>query len=290
MPPLSEPALALFLLQQQLGPADASSPSCAAPGRLERIGRLAAALADGVEVIVLPAQDVLPYDFVPPSPAVIGRRVKALTDLARAPTAPRLLLTSATAALQRVRPAIVWQEATVTLHVGDELDPDGLRAALAQRAYHWDERVDEPGDVAIRGQVIDVFPAGGHMPARLHLQDGRITAIGSVDPVTLRTTTPVDSIELRPATEYRIDADEMTEARALIEPGADTAAHKADSICHAASSPCSTSSTARPATAIRRLTSAGSPFATASTTLTTPRARPVASPGSPTCRRPSACS
>ena len=190
-------------------------------GRLQRVAGLASVLADSVEVIVLPPPDVLPYDLVPPAPAVVGRRVRALTELARPSEQPRLLLTSATASLLRVRPASVWREAALPLKVGDRIEEEPFRTGLAQRGYHWDERIDEPGEVALRGQVIDVFPAGEREPVRLQLAAGRIAGILRVDPVTLRSIAPLDQVVLRPATEFRIDPEEMTAARALLQPDVD---------------------------------------------------------------------
>ena len=224
---LPDAALALFLVRQA-AERERLIGILRGAGRLDRVARIAAAVANGVEVITLPAPDVLPYDLVPPSPAVVGRRVRALTALAAKATGPRLLLTSATGALLRVRPAVVWRDAALRLRVGDRMDEERFRAALAQRGYRWDERIDEPGEVALRGQVIDLFPAGEPRPVRLQIEEGRIRGIVSVDPVTLRSIDAVASVVLRPATEYRIDPEAMAEARALLEPDADPEEHQAE--------------------------------------------------------------
>src|SRR6185312_8541378 len=179
------------------------------------------AFAEGVEVLVLPPWDVLPYDRAAPSAASVGRRVLTLTALARPAAAPRLLLTSADAALQRVRPAASWRNADLVLRPGEALDLDALRTALAERGYRWDERVDEPGEVALRGQVIDIFPAGAAEPARLELEEDRIAGIASYDPVTLRTDDGLDELILHPAIEFPLDPDDVEDAEALLEPDAE---------------------------------------------------------------------
>ena len=220
MPPdLTDPALAFALLQQTRRCGQLVAVLRGA-GRLDRIARLAVALADGIEVLVLPPADVLPYDLVPPSARTIGRRVAALTRLASPAFAPRLLLTSATAALQRVRPGAVWRDAELTLQPGERIDRDLFRQALAVRAYRWDERVDEPGDVALRGQVIDIFASGEVEPVRLHMQDDRIVSMSGFDPVTLRSTATRSELKLRPVTEFRIDEDGLAAAASRLEPDA----------------------------------------------------------------------
>ena len=216
-PDRSDPALAFDLLQQTRRSGQVIAILRGA-GRLDRVARLATALADGIEVLVLPPVDVLPYDLVAPSARAAGRRVAALTLLASPATLPRLLLTSATAALQRVRPAEIWQAAELSITQGDRIDRDALREALAVRAYHWDERVDQPGEAALRGQVIDIFPSGETAPVRLHLQGDMIESITGIDLVTQRSTGPLAHLKLRPATEFRIDADGLPAATSLLEP------------------------------------------------------------------------
>lgn len=216
-PDRSDPALAFALLQKTRRCGQLIAILRGA-GRLDRIARLAAAFAGDVEVLVLPPVDVLPYDLVAPSARAVGRRVAALTLLASPAAGPRLLLTSATASLQRVRPAEVWQAAELSIAQGDRIDRDALREALAIRAYHWDERVDEPGEAALRGQVIDIFPSGDVEPVRLHLDGDVIESITGIDPVTQRSTAPRGELKLRPATEFRIDADGLSAATSLLEP------------------------------------------------------------------------
>ncbi len=216
-PDRSDPALAFALLQQTRRSGQLIAILRGA-GRLDRVACLATALAADVEVLVLPPVDVLPYDLIAPSAHAVGRRVATLTQLATSATGPRLLLTSATASLQRVRPGKVWQDAELTIEKGDRIDRDALREALAVRAYHWDERVDEPGEAAFRGQVIDIFPSGDPAPVRLHLQDNVVMSITGIDLGTQRSAAPLDRVKLRPATEFRIDAEELPAAARRLAP------------------------------------------------------------------------
>ena len=169
--------------------------------RAERLGRLLAGLAPSLDVIVMPGWDCLPYDRASPSREVMGRRVVALRRLTEANDAPRLLVTTPDALLQRVPPRETWSRAGFMLQAGEPFDLSALEAYLQHTGYVLDERVDEPGEAAIRGGVIDIFPAGAGSPFRLEHADGRIVAIRGYDPVSQRTEEDADALRLDPASE-----------------------------------------------------------------------------------------
>ncbi len=208
--------MALWLLEQA-GRHRAVMAVLRSGPRLERVAALAAAFADGVEVLALPAWDALPYDRVAPSPAIIGRRTRTLMALAAPASRPRLLLASAAAVLQRVRPPADWAGAGLTLRLGERLDFDALRLALAERGYHWDERVDEAGEVALRGGTVELFPAADALPVRIELsEDRRITGLHHYDPVTQRSTSGLDDVTLHPATERHLDSSDVEAAAEMM--------------------------------------------------------------------------
>ena len=224
---LPEAALALHLVDQarQAAGAPVLAILRSAP-RLTRVAALARAIAPDVPVLTLPPWDVLPYDRASPSPGIVGQRLRALQALAARP-APCLVLTSAAAALQRVRPARDLQPDPV-LRPGDPLDLDGLVQDLAARGYHPEERVDEPGTVALRGQTVELFPAGAPAPIRLEVQDGLITALHPFDPLTQRRTGDAGSVALTPATEFPLDPAEVEDAAEALEAAATPASTTPD--------------------------------------------------------------
>ena len=113
-------ALALHLIDQARAARRPILAILRSASRLPCIAAMTHAMGTGTEVLVLPPWDVLPYDPAPPSPAIVGQRMRALQALARPPAGPRLLLTAA--ALQRVRPAADLQPDPM-LRPGDALDP-----------------------------------------------------------------------------------------------------------------------------------------------------------------------
>ena len=169
--------------------------------RAQRLVRALRGLAPRLEVVILPPWDCLPYDRAGPSRETMGRRIAALRRLTEAIDAPHLLMTTIDTAMQRVPPRRVWRDASLILSIGDLLCLDQLETYLRRVGYALDERVDEPGEATIRGEVIDIFPAGAEMPVRLDHEDGRIVGMRRFNPVTQRTIDEVDELRLEAASE-----------------------------------------------------------------------------------------
>ena len=155
---------------------------CRSETRAARLAAAAQALGEGVEVIHLAAPDAAPYDRAPATPASLGARLEALRRLRAPAQAPRLLVAGPAAALRR------WPAeapAPLRLRPGDALEPEALEAL----GYAAEEIVDDPGEWALRGAVLDVFPAlPGARPHRLERdEEGRIRAIHLFHPLTQRT-------------------------------------------------------------------------------------------------------
>ena len=151
-------------------------------------------------VMVFPRWDCFPYELGGPSREIMGRRASVLRRLSAAIPEP-LLIATPEAALQRVPPRRIWPGATLTVRVGEEISPETLRDFLERTGYELDAFVDEPGEAAIHGQTIDVFPAGSLGPVRIDAMDGRVTAINAYDPATQRTTEGLSEIVFDAASE-----------------------------------------------------------------------------------------
>lgn len=168
--------------------------------RAEEIARALAALSDGgVEVLLLPGWDCLPYDRASPSREVMGRRMAVLQALAHPPERARILVVSPAALMQRL-PADAGD--TFTLVKGERLDRDAFAAFCAQAGYIVDDRVDEPGEVGLLGEVIDIFPAAADAPVRVDLDAAdEILALRLYDPVTQRSDGEITRLVAPPASE-----------------------------------------------------------------------------------------
>ncbi|CAO4195261.1 MAG: DEAD/DEAH box helicase [Methylorubrum extorquens] len=175
--------------------------------RLDEIAAVLLALAPERTVAVYPEWDCLPFDRASPSRGVMGARTGVLRWLTDDRAQPDIVLTTAPALLQRVPPPETWESAHIELRVGEPLDAEQLTAQLARLGYILDDRVDEPGEVAVRGRTIDVFPAAAPLPCRVEHDGARITAIRSYDPVSQRSRVETERLVIDPATEIILDPD-----------------------------------------------------------------------------------
>ncbi len=176
--------------------------------RATDIAAIAAALAPDATVVHLPSSDALPGDDSPASPANVGLRVAALRRLRAASaseTGPILLVTTAEATAVRYPEPAMFDAAPPRLAVGDTLDIAAFAATAAEIGYVVDDRIDEPGEIAVRGNVIDIFPADRDTPVRIEFADGRITALRDYDPVSQLGLADVAVIEVGRATEPTIE-------------------------------------------------------------------------------------
>ena len=177
--------------------------------RAEEVARALAALADPetVEVLLFPPWDCLPFDRASPSRDVQGRRLAVLARLATdGADIDRIVVLSPEALMQRLPP----QSAINTeyrIAVGDLLDREALAAFARRTGYVEDDRIDEPGEIAFLGEVIDVYPAAAEKPVRIALADEIVTGIHSFDPLSQRTEADLDSVVLTGASELHLDDD-----------------------------------------------------------------------------------
>ena len=168
------------------------------------------------EVLVFPAWDCLPYDRLSPHPDIVAERLETLARLAapKKPGAPaRIVLASVGAALQRVPPHSLYADAAVVLRKGQSLDVTWLTKFLGENGYGRAETVMEPGEFAVRGGLVDLFPPGTNEPLRLDLFGDSLEAIRSFDPMSQRSTGERDEVVLLPVSEVLLTADSIARFR-----------------------------------------------------------------------------
>jgi transcription-repair coupling factor (superfamily II helicase) len=178
-------------------------------------------------IVHFPSSDALPGDTAPASPANVGRRVAALRHLRSAVSSKEqvaLITTGEAAARLYPRPSS-FDAAPPTVKVGTPIDIAAFATQLVEIGYSDDDRVDAPGEIAVRGQVIDIFPADAEMPVRLEISDGRIADIRAFDPASQRGLEALETVEVGRASEPK-EPPEVTlfehfpGASVLLEPGA----------------------------------------------------------------------
>jgi len=174
--------------------------------------------APGLNALAVPAWDCLPYDRVSPNSEVVSRRIDALTELASGPgrSTPgmgRVVLTTVNAVLQRVPPRSLFAGASFAAGVGKPLATGDLLAFLARNGYRRADTVREPGEYALRGGIVDLFPPGTTLPLRLDLFGDVLEAIRAFDPMTQISAERIGHFALKPVSEVLLDDDAIARFR-----------------------------------------------------------------------------
>ncbi|WP_170437699.1 transcription-repair coupling factor [Ruegeria arenilitoris] len=169
--------------------------------------------APDMPVILFPGWDCLPFDRVSPNPDIAAARVATLAALVHQMPERFVLLTTLNAATQRVPARDVLRQAAFTARVGQRIDEAALRDFLVRMGFSQSPTVMEPGDYAVRGGIIDIFPPGEAGPVRLDLFGDVLDGARRFDPATQRTTEKLDLIELAPVSEVILDEAAITRFR-----------------------------------------------------------------------------
>ncbi|HYT52856.1 MAG TPA: transcription-repair coupling factor [Gaiellaceae bacterium] len=202
---VSEPALPLLLssLHERLN----RGLVCALPEDADaRDAAEAAAWFLGDDrVALLPSRGVHWASGLEPPPHLVGERARALDVLARG----GLVCASATALAEGMPPPGERPE-PIEVAQGQEPGIDLLAEGFALAGYERVERVEERGQFAVRGGLVDVFPTTGREPLRIELFGDEIESIRAFSPFTQRALHPVESAVVYPAAERRPDLSEPT--------------------------------------------------------------------------------
>ncbi|MGK7653025.1 transcription-repair coupling factor [Roseovarius sp. B08] len=169
--------------------------------------------APEMPVIRFPGWDCLPYDRVSPNADISATRMATLAGLVHGGPSRFILLTTLNAATQRVPARDVLREAAFSAQVDYQIDEEALKSFLVRMGFTQAPTVMEPGDYAVRGGIIDIYPPGESGPVRLDLFGDVLDGVRRFDPATQRTTEKLDRIELAPVSEVILDDAAITRFR-----------------------------------------------------------------------------
>ena len=165
--------------------------------------------APNVRCALFPDWETLPYDTFSPHQDLISERLATLWRISQRDreTGADLVLVPATTALYRLAPPAFLAGYTFDFKVHQKLDEARLRAQLTLAGYSHVSQVVSPGEYAVRGSLIDLFPMGSPVPYRVDLFDDEIDSIRTFDPDTQRSLYPVPEARLLPGREFPMDDD-----------------------------------------------------------------------------------
>jgi len=169
--------------------------------------------APEVEVLTLPSWDCLPYDRASPALRVMAERLATLNALHVKREKPQLLVVTASAATQRLLTPFRIRQLTRRIAEGERIEREALVEQLNALGYQRTDTVAEHGEYAVRGSLIDVFPAGEELALRLDFFGDEIDSLRRFDPADQRSTDKAEGFTLMPASEALLDGDSIKRFR-----------------------------------------------------------------------------
>ncbi|HEY0918034.1 transcription-repair coupling factor [Devosia sp.] len=181
--------------------------------RLERMAEILAQLLPGHALLLLPAWDCLPYDRVSPNGVTIAARMTTLAGLTNAATRGAVVLTAVNALVQRLPPRDAVASMSFAAAAGQVVDSERLIAWAADNGYLRVPTVRETGEYAVRGGLVDLYPASMDTPLRFDFFGKQLESIRTFDPDTQRTTGNLKRIALAPMSEVLLNEDSIRRFR-----------------------------------------------------------------------------
>ncbi len=169
--------------------------------------------APDLRCALFPDWETLPYDSFSPHQDLISERLATLWRLHVASgqrdrsAGADVVIVPATTALYRLAPPSFLAAYTFEFKVKQKLDEARLKAQLTLAGYSHVTQVVGPGEYAVRGGLIDLFPMGSQVPYRVDLWDDEIDSIRTFDPDSQRSLYPVPEVRLLPGREFPMDAE-----------------------------------------------------------------------------------
>ncbi len=179
----------------------------AEPGDTQRLEEELKFFAPALSVAVFPDWETLPYDSFSPHQDLISERLATLWRLLQ-PAASRdvdVVLMPASTALVRLAPPSFLAAYTFDFKHRQRLDEAALKAQLTLAGYTHVSQVVSPGEYAVRGGLIDLFPMGSPVPYRVDLFGDEVDSIRTFDPDSQRSLYPVPAVRLLPGREFPMD-------------------------------------------------------------------------------------
>ena len=187
-------------------PAISLAVICRDGQRMAALSRALAFFGPDILTMEFPAWDCLPYDRVSPNASVVAQRMTALSRLARVKgrDKPSVLLTTVNAALQRVPAREFVATHALSVAPGNVIGMAGIVTWLELNGFTRASTVREPGEYAVRGGILDLFPPGLDMPVRLDFFGDALETIRTFDAQTQRSETELRGLDLVPVSEFQL--------------------------------------------------------------------------------------
>ena len=183
----------------------------AEPADTQRLEGELAFFAPELRIAVFPDWETLPYDTFSPHQDLISERLATLWRIQRGEV--DVVLLPASTALVRLAPPSFLAAYTFNFKQKEKLNEAALKAQLTLAGYTHVSQVVSPGEYAVRGGLIDLFPMGSLVPFRVDLFGDEVDSIRTFDPDSQRSLYPVPEVRLLPGREFPMDEASRTAFR-----------------------------------------------------------------------------
>ena len=173
-----------------------------------------AVFAPELPVLPFPDWETLPYDLFGPQPDIVSRRVATLYRLPG--VRHGVLVVPVSTLMQRLAPPGFIAGQALVVEQGQRLSLEEEKRRLEAAGYRNVPQVLDPGDFAVRGALLDIYPMGSPEPYRIELFDEDVDSIRTFDPETQRSLHKVDSVRMLPAREFPLDEDAGLRFRSVL--------------------------------------------------------------------------
>ena len=196
-------------------PATSALVICRDGSRMAALARALAFFAPKIETLQFPAWDCLPYDRVSPHATIVAQRMTVLSRLARVKgrEKPAVVLTTVNAVLQRVPARELIGKQALSAAPGNVLGMEGVIRWLELNGFIRTSTVREPGEYAVRGGILDLFPPGMDLPVRFDFFGDTLETIRNFDSETQRTVMDMHALDLVPVAEFQLTTDTIRKFR-----------------------------------------------------------------------------
>ncbi len=187
-------------------PAVSLAVVCRDGARMAALARSLEFFAPDLGVMQFPAWDCQPYDRVSPHGGILAQRLTTLAKLSRLKGSekPLIVLTTVNAIVQRVPARDMVAAQALSVAPSHIVPMDSIIAWLEHNGYNRSSTVREPGEYAVRGGILDLFPAGLDQPVRFDFFGDTLESIRTFDAETQRTLLTMRGLDLVPISEFQL--------------------------------------------------------------------------------------
>ncbi len=159
------------------------------------------------EIVFFPSREIVYFDIEAESKEIEKQRMYAINKIISKDKI--ILVTTIEAISQKMLPKETYQDIDIEINISSEIDKDKLVEKLFKIGYTRADLVEGPGQFAVRGGIIDIYPVSENMPYRIELWGDEIDSIRTFDKDSQRTVETVESFKIIPINEYIIDKEKI---------------------------------------------------------------------------------